>query len=252
MKPATIAKLHRINQEFYQTFSHSFASTRRRVQPGTRKILQEIPGEGNWLDIGCGGGALAAEWMRQGRRGLYYGIDFSPNLIAEAKNEILEVQKPEALDVNFSTTDLISAGWHIPFENINWDGTLCFAVLHHIPGEEHRRKICASIAGLLGRKKKVFLSVWQVRNSPRLMQRILPWDLVGINENELDAGDVLMDWRAENKTDQLTGGLRYVHVFSENELSSLAELSGFEVVNCFYSDGKEGNLGLYQTWMTCI
>ena len=249
MKPETIAKLHRINQEFYQTFSRSFASTRRRIQPGIRKILQEIPGQGNWLDIGCGSGALAAEWMRQVRRGLYYGIDFSPNLIAEAKKEILKAQKSENLDVNFSTADLISEDWHASFEKINWDGVLCFAVLHHIPGEEQRQKLCASIAGLLGEDKKLYLSVWQVKNSPRLMQRIQPWELVGIDKDEPDAGDVLVDWRAENKTEPFLKGLRYVHVFSESELSSLAESSGFEVVDCFYSDGKEGNLGLYQTWV---
>ncbi|MDP2966490.1 MAG: class I SAM-dependent methyltransferase [Pelolinea sp.] len=248
MKPETIAKLHRINQEFYQTFSRSFASTRRRIQPGIRKVLQEIPGQGNWLDIGCGSGALAAEWMRQERRGMYYGIDFSPNLIAEAKNEILEVQKPKNLEVKFTTADLMSDGWHIPFERINWDGALSFAVLHHIPGEEQRQKLCATIAGLLGKDKKLYLSVWQVENSPRLMLRIQPWDLVGINESELDAGDVLMDWRAENKAEQQSGGLRYVHVFKEDELSALAAGSGFRVMECFYSDGKEGSLGLYQVW----
>ena len=73
MKPATIAKLHRINQEFYQTFARSFASTRRRIQPGVRRIMQEIPERGNWLDIGCGSGALAAEWLRQKRQGVYFG-----------------------------------------------------------------------------------------------------------------------------------------------------------------------------------
>lgn len=249
MKPETIAKLHRINQEFYQNFSRSFASTRRRIQPGIRKILQEIPGQGNWLDIGCGSGALAAEWIRQKRQGLYYGIDFSPNLIAEAKKEILKAQKPENLDVNFSNADLISENWHAPFEKINWDGALCFAVLHHIPGEEQRQKLCASIAGLLGKDIKLYLSVWQVKNSPRLMQRIQPWELVGIDKGEIDAGDVLVDWRAENKTEPALQGLRYVHVFSESELTSLAGSSGFEVIDCFYSDGKEGNLGLYQTWV---
>ena len=78
MQPETIAKLHHINQEFYQTFAHSFASTRRRIQPGIRKVLQEIPTHGNWLDIGCGSGALAVEWIRQQRTGLYHGVDFSP------------------------------------------------------------------------------------------------------------------------------------------------------------------------------
>jgi hypothetical protein len=28
----------------------------------------------------------------------------------------------------------------------------------------------------------------------------------------------------------------------------LAESSGFQIVQTFYSDGKEGNLAVYQTW----
>lgn len=248
MKPETIAKLHHINQEFYQTFSHSFASTRRRIQPGIRKILEEIPSLGNWLDVGCGSGALAVEWMRQGRSGLYYGIDFSSDLISEAKSEILSAQKPENLEIKFSPADLMSEGWNVPINNIDWTGALCFAVLHHIPGSNRRQKLCASIAGLLGKDKSLYLSVWQVRNSPRLMQRIQPWSQVGLKEDELDAGDVLMDWRAEYNGEKQLSGLRYVHIFTESELNTLAENSGFEVEDSFYSDGKEGSLGLYQTW----
>ena len=44
-------------------------------------------------------------------------------------------------------------------------------------------------------------------------------------------------------------GIRYVHIFTENELVDLAESSGFEVKDTFYSDGKEGDLGLYQCWV---
>ena len=196
MQPETIAKLHHINQEFYQTFAHSFASTRRRIQPGIRKILQEIPTQGSWLDIGCGSGALAVEWIRQQRTGLYHGVDFSQNLLGEAEKETQAEQIPVGLEVKFSPVDLISNNWDTLFKDTVWDGALCFAVLHHIPGSDLRQRICASIGGLLGKHKKLYLSVWQVRNSPRLMQRILPWSQAGLNEDDLDAGDVLMDWRA--------------------------------------------------------
>jgi len=39
-----------------------------------------------------------------------------------------------------------------------------------------------------------------------------------------------------------------VHHFNEPELADLAESSGFDVLDTFYSDGKEGNLAIYQTW----
>ena len=71
----------------------------------------------------------------------------------------------------------------------------------------------------------------------------MPWSTVGINEENLDEGDVLLDWRAGE-----TLGLRYVHTFAEDELTQLAKDGGFRVVDNFYSDGKSGDLALYQIW----
>jgi SAM-dependent methyltransferase len=248
MQPQMIAKLHHINQEFYQTFARSFASTRRRLQPGIRKILRDIPAHGNWLDVGCGSGALAVEWLRQQRTGLYQGVDFSQGLLGEAEKEIRTVHSPTELEIKFSHADLVSENWISPFKDKNWNGVICFAVLHHIPGTELRQRMCTSIGRLLGEQKMLHLSVWQVNNSPRLMQRILPWNEAGLNEDELDEGDVLMDWRAGTESEDHSRGIRYVHIFTENELADLAERSGFEVKDSFFSDGKEGNLGLYQSW----
>ncbi|MDZ4158263.1 MAG: hypothetical protein U1B80_00610 [Anaerolineaceae bacterium] len=43
-------------------------------------------------------------------------------------------------------------------------------------------------------------------------------------------------------------GLRYVHLFSRQELIALANRNGFEIVQTFESDGEGGRLGLYQVW----
>lgn len=243
-----LAKLHRINKEFYQTFAGSFAATRRRIQPGIRQVLQAIPPQGNWLDIGCGSGALAVEWMRQKRRGIYCGVDFSRSLIETALTEIQKFDKPDGLEVTFTAADLTRDGWQKPFELKTWDGAVCFAVLHHIPGTAQRQALCAAIAGLLQKQQCLFLSVWQLMNSSRLVKRIQPWALAGIDAADVEEGDVLMDWLAADESGLPTPRLRYVHLFSEAELATLAESSGFNVAGHFYSDGHEGNLGLYQVW----
>ncbi len=36
---------------------------------------------------------------------------------------------------------------------------------------------------------------------------------------------------------------------SGDELTEIARVSGFSVSSSYYSDGKEGNLGLYQRWL---
>jgi hypothetical protein len=85
-------------------------------------------------------------------------------------------------------------------------------------------------------------SNWQFLNSPRLRQRVREWGEAGLTPADVDPGDYLLDWRSGG------AGLRYVHHFNEAELAALAESSGFEVVETFYSDGKEGNLSVYQAW----
>ena len=71
----------------------------------------------------------------------------------------------------------------------------------------------------------------------------MPWAEVGLAPEDVDEGDVLLDWRASDQV-----GLRYVHTFSEASLTRLAEQAGFKVNESFLSDGKPGNLALYQVW----
>ena len=66
MQSDIIQQLLDINYQFYQTFGAAFAATRRRVQPGIRKVLELIPRTGYWLDLGCGSGALAQLWVTAG------------------------------------------------------------------------------------------------------------------------------------------------------------------------------------------
>ena len=119
---------------------------------------------------------------------------------------------------------------------------LAFAVLHHIPGKELRRQILRKVRRLLKYKGSFIHSEWQFLNSPRLVARIQPWSTLGLSELAVDPGDYLLDWR------QGGSGLRYVHFFQIEELQQLADISGFQVVETFYSDGVGKHLGLYQTW----
>jgi hypothetical protein len=58
----------------------------------------------------------------------------------------------------------------------------------------------------------------------------------------VEQGDYLLDWRRGGL------GIRYVHHFSAEELARLAADSGFRIIESFDSDGKEGDLSLYQVW----
>ncbi len=145
--------------------------------------------------------------------------------------------------------DLNSAAWLRELPQRQWAQVSAFAVLHHIPDNLNRLRLCRDLRKLLAPGGQAYISVWQLQNSARLLPRIKPWEMVDIPHNAVEEGDVLMDWRAGPPEANSEEALRYVHIFSETGLAELAQQAGFKVQDSFYSDGHEGNLGLYQIWI---
>ena len=227
-----------LNRQFYTDFGAPFSATRGRIQPGVRRIIDSLDGDESILDLGCGNGELARTLARVGHRGAYLGLDFSLPLLKDAESmpegfsaefREADLSKPSAISYQLSATD-------------NWSLITSFAVLHHIPSQSLRLNILKTVHDLLAEDGRFIHSNWQFLNSPRLRSRVREWSEAGLTEADVDENDYLLDWRSGGR------GLRYVHHFSEDELASLAESSGFEIVETFYSDGKEGNLAIYQEW----
>lgn len=237
-----------INDRFYTQFGKAFAETRRRIQPGVDRILKNLVSDGNWLDLGCGSGTLARVWREQGIKGLYEGLDFSPVLIAEARQANAEQEPGKGLQILFGPADLGQPGWSDRCSRKSYDGVLMFAAMHHIPSQEKRLALLRQIAGFLKSGSTFIHSEWQIQRSPKLMTHVQPWSKVGLDGSELDAGDMLMDWRHTDPARPNEIGLRYVHLFTAQELMELAEKSGFVIHSEFDSDGASGNLSLYQVW----
>lgn len=235
----TAARLIHLNAQFYQTFAVQFAATRQRIQPGVRQIIEKGLLAGDVLDLGCGNGELARLLAQRQWESRYMGVDFSPGLLAAGQ------AAPLPANFTFLQADLSGNEWA---QNLRAclatlpHTALAFAVLHHLPGEAIRRQFIAQVGGLLSPGGCFIHSNWQFLNSPRLAARIQPWESIGLSAAEIDPGDYLLDWRAGGS------GLRYVHHFSEDELTTLAAESGFQVAASFYSDGEGGRLGLYQVW----
>lgn len=246
MDRQTAAELLEINRRFYSEFGDAFAATRRRIQPGVSRVLGSIPKEisSDWLDLGCGSGALGQIWTGQQRCGSYTGLDFSGPLLREAQKSTDGLSNV-SLCLNYLPGDLMDPDWPAILDGKRFDGVLAFASLHHIPGHENHLRLFCQVRNLLKPGGRFILSVWQFQNSPKLMQRVQPWSKVNIMEDRLEPGDTLLDWRYALPDNKEKQGLRYVHLFSENELENLAAESGFSAADRFYSDGAEGNLALY-------
>lgn len=238
MDSAVSSRLIELNRGFYTRFGESFSATRRRIQPGVRRVLAALKGDEDVLDLGCGNGEFARELAKGGHRGSYLGVDFSLPLLREAGS------LPEGFSAAFKEVDLthLSAFYEQLMIPGGWSLITAFAVLHHIPSRALRLEILRTVHRLLRPEGFFIHSNWQFLNSEKLKARIQPWEAAAVSPSDVDAGDYLLNWRSGGE------GLRYVHHFGENELGELAEAAGFRVVETFYSDGETGDLGLYQIW----
>ena len=275
MDSATAGRLLALNRDFYERFGADFSATRRRLQPGVTRLLGTLTGDESILDLGCGNGELARTLARRGHRAPYLGLDFSLSLLREAESlpggfsaKFVEVDltKLSVISDPPSGTSQLSvrsakSSRSIPVEpdfaqsraltgcfaktldsDSAWSLITAFATLHHIPSHDLRLQLLRTVHSLLAPNGRFIHSNWQFLNSAKLRGRIQAWERIGLTAADVDAGDYLLDWRRGGE------GLRYAHQFSEAELSALADESGFEVAETFYSDGEGGRLGLYQVW----
>lgn len=247
MDASTAEALLALNRRFYAEFGAAFAATRRRVQDGVRRVLAELPDPpgARWLDLGCGSGAVAAAWLRAGRQGAYLGLDFSPTLLAEARAAVAGL--PGAERAAFAQADLSDPAWADELEP-GFYGALAFASLHHLPSRRLRERVLRQVNALLVAGGRLVHSEWQFQHSPKLMARRLPWSAAGLDESAVEPGDTLLDWRFQLPGGGSEQGLRYVHLFTREELSELAAQTGFRILDEFESDGHGGRLSLYQVW----
>ena len=236
MLSITAARLIELNREFYTRFGDSFSATRHRIQPGVRQILKALNGDENILDLGCGNGWFARELAERGHKGSYLGVDFSLPLLRNAESS------PENFSAEFIQVDLAQLSAFSDQLTNDWAVITSFAVLHHIPSVEIRLDILKTVHQLLKPNGLFIHSNWQFLNSEKLKSRIQDWSKAGLSSDDVDSNDYLLDWRSGGE------GLRYVHHYDENELQKLADATGFQIKDVFYSDGETRNLGVYQVW----
>jgi tRNA (uracil-5-)-methyltransferase TRM9 len=240
----TAQTLIRLNQQFYQTFAEQFSATRQQIQPGVRNVIRQIPPDCQILDLGCGNGKLWQRLVEQGFQGQYTGLDFSTKLLEVAAQQTSQTiaEQPATPSPLFIRADLTGNGWEKGIPQNAYDFVLAFAVIHHLPGGKTVFRTLQQIRRFLVPSGKFIFSVWQFLNSPRLRGRIQDWSEIGLSDSQVEPGDYLLDWR------QGGHGLRYVHAFTAEELENLARRCGYVPIEAYLSDGKGGNLSLYQTW----
>ncbi|HSN94587.1 MAG TPA: class I SAM-dependent methyltransferase, partial [Anaerolineaceae bacterium] len=227
---------------FYDELGPSFSVTRAQIQPGVKRLLPEMLAQPKILDLGCGNGTLAEALALANFEGMYLGLDGSLTLLGFA----VERMRPYPLTkASFQFADLLDENLATSCGRQGWPLIVCFATLQHLPSRAAHLQFFKNAHRMLAPGGRLMFSCWQIHNSVRLTKHIMDWSLLGISDEALEPGDLLMDWRGQ---DSQKPGLRYVHEFRAEELNGLGEEVGLSLGDTFYSDGGEGNLALYQTW----
>jgi SAM-dependent methyltransferase len=239
MTPATQQRLLDLNRAFYAAIGDMFDLTRHSLAQGMVQALDYLPasdGPLRVLDAGCGNGRFARAFEQAGRPAAYVGVDADARLLAHARAQTADLRGVEAA---FVQADLAEAGWDAALGRAAFDAIMCFATLHHFPGRALRGRIARDLAALLAPGGRLIVSAWQFLIAPRLAEKRVPWETIGLSAADVEPGDALLPWQ------QGTYALRYVHQIDVPELEGLGRDAGLASLGHFFADGKEGNLSLY-------
>ncbi len=223
-----------LNREFYSKFAEEFSETRPSGGINLTPVIPYLHHGAEVLEIGCGNGRLAERIDREGYHLDYLGLDVTSKLVEIARSRQIHFRNVAA---DFRVADVTAPGWSTFLqERAPFDLVLALAVLHHLPGFELRRALLRDLHARLRPGGVLLMSNWQFTRNERLRRKIVPWQTLGVEENGLEPGDALLDWKRGGK------GYRYVHLLTEGEVESLAEQSNYQVVQQFYA---EADLNLF-------
>lgn len=231
MRQQVVDLLNNLNRQFYDDFAESFAASRGNTEPGLDHLLASVRPGDSVLDLGCGQGRIA-RLLPPGCA--YTGVDFSGEMLAIAQQHTDDA----GVQARFLIGDLLEPAWPVDDAG-GFQWVILRAVLHHIPGAQHRQSVVSHAARLLVPEGQLIIANWQFLDIERLRRRLLPWERVGLTPGDVESGDYLLDWQRDGF------GVRYVHLVDEDETRALAQEAGCQIASLFRADGHHNNLTLY-------
>ena len=229
MQKTKALRIIRKTRADYNTISKEWDASRFTPSPRKLFFLNTLKRGQNILDLGCGNGLLVPGVLSKGA--VYTGADISEKLIAIARKKYK--QEVDDHKVKFIVADAVK----LPFKNNVFDMVVSFSVFHHIPSDDLRVKFLKQILKVLKPGGTAVVSVWNLYN---------PWPFGRFKIGEqlenpaagMDAGDLLIAWKA---TPGKKPVMRYLHLFSADDLRRLAKTAGFEKIGIRYQN-REGKI----------
>lgn len=251
MNAETVVALERVNRRFYSLHGGEFARTRTKPWPGWERVAALLGGAPSILDAGCGNGRFGR--FLAGRVAgpiRYLGLDTSRELLDLAEQwSAADVDPEGGHELLFAESDILAEDWPTGRAAGEFDLVTAFGVMHHVPGEDRRRRLLHRLAGRVAPGGHLAVSFWQFGARPRFARRSVPpeqWaERTGeaIEAADLEPGDHLLVWG------ELPGSgtsVRFCHYTSPTEAERLTDDLGLESLSTFFADGAAGNLNLYR------
>lgn len=194
----------------YNLISREWDLSRTRPSQLKLNLVRDVEEGMQVLDVGCGNALMFPYLAEKGA--FYFGVDIAENLVEIARERYAsEIESGRARFVVGNATEL-------PVQDDEFDFVISFAVLHHLPSVELRRKFFDEIQRALRPNGRVRITVWNLCNEWAKSRFDVGTQLEGKTD-----GDVFIPWKGTQG--QLIN--RYVHQFSKEELYLLAEGSDF-------------------------
>ncbi|MFA6896817.1 MAG: class I SAM-dependent methyltransferase [Patescibacteria group bacterium] len=201
----------------YNSIAQEWDRSRSRPSQLKLKLTDEIEAGAKVLDVGCGNALMLPFVLEKGA--FYYGLDVAENLIEIARGRYAKEIKEGKASL------AVGEASKLPFADAEFDFVISFAVLHHLPSGEIRKKFFDEIRRVLRPRGKAKIIVWNLFNDWARNRFDIESQL-----NGKTSGDVVIPWKGTHGTVVN----RYMHQFSKEELYDLAESSGFSDVRIGY------------------
>ncbi len=210
MKEKYANEILEMSRRGYKDIAEDFESTRKVFWEELYFLGDYIKDGDKVLDLGCGNGRFLEVI---GRKNIdYTGIDSSESFIKAAKDTYGNIE-------HFIHGDALK----LPFKENEFDIVVSFGVLHHIPSKKLRRQFLREANRVLKKEGLLILTVWNLWNK-RLTPVIKKY---AVNKlllrSKLDFKDVFLPFGKKQN-------VRFLHAFTERELSRSIKRSGFNII----------------------